>query len=96
MTKVDYNPTNSLLHAASRDRVIYQWRWPENKEEEEEVEGEGKANRSLYSNTSETAQEPVQKLEGHTLGVTALSSTSGECPPSCPPVVSGGVCEANM
>ncbi len=74
MTKVNYNVSNALLHAASRDRTIYQWKWPENKEKEVD----GTPEQSFSSSFTGDIQEPTQKLEGHTLGVTALASTSGE------------------
>ncbi len=72
VTKVNYNPTNCLMHAASRDRIIYQWRWPVGGAED----GEESVNQSF--SVTDSSQEPTQKLEGHTLGVTALASTNCE------------------
>ena len=91
MRQVDYNPKSNFVHAASRDRFIYGWKWPP-----EDPESESDKEKSVESDSSSKQKkensrkkekvtsssplvftEEIQKLEGHSLGVTALASSPG-------------------
>ena len=66
LLQVRYNSKSSMLYAASRDRVVYGWRWPK------------ESPNSLHNSfTAEALQETTKRLERHTLGVTALACS--EC-----------------
>lgn len=90
LVQVDYNTKSNFVHAASRDRFIYGWKWPpEDPEPESEPDSDKKEDSKSKSSTlrseksSEKGTSPLvfteapQKLEGHSLGVTALASSPG-------------------
>ena len=86
ISQVVYSHPSGTVYAASRDRIIYSWRWPENEEEEEEEEereavenGNAKGQEScLKAAVPKVYDEPLNTMEGHTLGVTALACSTGE------------------
>ena len=88
--QVDYNPKSNFIHAASRDRFIYGWKWPpEDPDPESELDPDIAADSKSKSSTLRSEKssekrispqvftEAAQKLEGHSLGVTALASSPG-------------------
>lgn len=67
-----YKNKYGVVYAASRDRSIYGWDWPEgDSSSTQPVQEKGGVHCRLV-------EEPSLTLQGHSLGVTALASSEGE------------------
>lgn len=65
------------MYAASRDRSIYAWNWPEPEPDKKE-DGDSTPIIPEKDNVcNRLISEPSLTLQGHTLGVTALANNEG-------------------